>query len=136
MLWIFILLPFLVLIGVFIYLLFMGVPVLYALCIFIFPIVIWGQYFFLMRRHDKHNNNTIKKEDSHDIRHELKQCPSCGGKAELCGEGMAKSIFEDGEERLFFTDFDGYTVSCEDCMRTTTFYQTPDAAVDAWNKSE
>lgn len=65
---------------------------------------------------------------------ELKPCPKCGGRAELCGEGLAKSVFENGGERLFFTDFDGYTVSCEDCVETTKRYTKPEKAVEEWNR--
>lgn len=70
------------------------------------------------------------------LKMELKPCKRCGGKAELCGYGMAKSVFEDGEERIFFTELDGYTVSCENCTETTKLYQKPGDAVQAWDCSK
>ena len=65
--------------------------------------------------------------------YKLKPCSKCGGSGNLCGEGMAKSWFDNGEEHLCFTDFDGYTVSCEDCEETTERYMDPKEAVAEWN---
>lgn len=64
---------------------------------------------------------------------ELKPCKYCGGKAELCGFGVAKSVFEDGEEHLFFIELDGYTVSCEDCTKSTKYFWKPEQATQSWN---
>lgn len=69
------------------------------------------------------------------MKYNLKPCPVCGGEAELCGTGLAKSVFDDnGEEQIFFIDLDGYAVSCKDCAKTTKCRPQPKSAIEEWNE--
>ncbi len=57
---------FLVLFCIFAYLVFDGVPVLVALCIFIYPVMLFLAYFIIMLKHYK--NNDDDDEDKNGIR--------------------------------------------------------------------
>ncbi len=128
------LISFLMLVGVFIYLTSVGVPVSEAACIFICPgwILIAGIVHVqkVVTSKDKMKEVNL---DCDNKAFELRPCPVCGGKAKLCGEGLAKSVFEDCDEHIFFTDFDGYAVSCENCTNATKHYRKAEDAVGAWN---
>ena len=56
-------------------------------------------------------------------------------KAVLYCTGVAKQyvISKEEEDNLFFTEFDGYLVECEECGSITDYYSTPEKAVEAWN---
>ena len=64
----------------------------------------------------------------------------CGdiGRPFLYGEGIARQELAgpDVSSELYFTSFSGYVVECENCGRTTEHFQTPDEAIDAWNRGE
>ena len=51
----------------------------------------------------------------------LKPCPFCGGKADYYCEEY------DSADK-------GYNVECEKCEARTATYDTPEQAIDAWNK--
>ncbi len=48
---------------IFVYLVFTGVPVLEALCIFIYPAVVFTTYFIIMWKQDKKNDNAGDDEN-------------------------------------------------------------------------
>lgn len=77
-------------------------------------------------------NECIDLVETYDFR----KC-DCGMDDEpsLYGEGVARQYIEaKGEEScLYFTDFDGYVVECDECGAVTGCYKNPEKAVEAWN---
>lgn len=66
--------------------------------------------------------------------YELKRCKKCGEIANLYGEGLAKTVYENGKWDIYFTDFDGYRIECENCINCTKLFMQEEDAVKAWNE--
>ena len=70
---------------------------------------------------------------------DLKPCPICGATeydiVVYC-EGMAKQYLEpDGRiSPIYFSDCDGWCVSCEECGYETNHFTKPEIAIEAWNR--
>ena len=69
----------------------------------------------------------------------IKPC-ECGdiSRPFLYGDGFARQeVAGPGAlSELYFTTFFGYVVECEKCGISTEHFQTPEEAVDAWNRGE
>lgn len=64
-------------------------------------------------------------------------CPVCGEPAEIFGEGVARTIYDEqgNKTKMYFTEFDGYAVRCSNCFEQTVFFNTIEGAVESWNDS-
>ena len=70
---------------------------------------------------------------------DLKPCPICGATEydiSVYCEGMAKQYLEpDGRiSPIYFSDCDGWCVSCEECGYETNHFTKPEIAIEAWNR--
>ncbi|MBR4016353.1 MAG: Lar family restriction alleviation protein [Oscillospiraceae bacterium] len=61
------------------------------------------------------------------MQNELKPCPFCGAKSELCMEPW------DFEKREPAKDAK-YVVECGECLSRTDTYNSEDEAIEAWNR--
>ena len=58
----------------------------------------------------------------------------CGGKPIVYEEGMAKRILNDDiSDEIYFTDWDGYSIECENCGEVVSYCKTVESAITAWN---
>lgn len=66
--------------------------------------------------------------------YDISRC-KCGGTPKIWGEGMAKQyvIGKDTLGDIFWTDFDGYRVGCQECGSETHLCDSPESAISTWN---
>ena len=69
------------------------------------------------------------------VRFQLKNCPKCDGIPRLFGSGMANVVYKEDlhENEMYFVDFDGYFVKCEECGSCTGVYRDVHKAIHEWN---
>lgn len=59
---------------------------------------------------------------------------SCGADPHFYGEGTAFEEYDEyGNKEMYFVDFYGYTVECQNCSKMTYSHRTPEEAIAAWN---
>jgi hypothetical protein len=58
----------------------------------------------------------------------------CGGTPHIYGEGVARQDVCGGTGTdIYFVDFDGYAIECEECGESVCYCRTVEGALKAWN---
>lgn len=69
--------------------------------------------------------------------HPIKKCPFCGGSAKLCDNGFEAQVIDPDSGAYVDMDIsedDIFWCECESCGVMTQGQETPEAAIEEWNR--